>query len=159
MAVDMFLKLKGIDGESKDKKHGKEIDILSWSFGMSNAGYGHVGGGSGAGKVNVNDISVIKYVDKSSPNLMQYCCKGSHIDEGLITVRKAGGEPVEYVKIKLTEVLITSVQCSAHNTEDRLTESVTLNFSKFEYVYTEQDEKGKAAGSIPITWDIAANVP
>ncbi len=74
MAVDMFLKINDVTGESKDKVHTKEIDVLSWSWGMSNSGSAHVGGGAGSGKVNVQDIQVTKYVDSSSPKLMLACC-------------------------------------------------------------------------------------
>ncbi|MBW0001478.1 MAG: type VI secretion system tube protein Hcp, partial [Verrucomicrobia bacterium] len=105
MAVDMFLKIATVDGESRDSKHSKEIDVLAWSWGMSNAGSAHVGGGAGAGKVNVQDVSVTKYVDSSSPKLMLACASGTHYDNALLTVRKAGGDsPVEYIKIKMDEV-------------------------------------------------------
>ena len=76
MAVDMFLKLDGVKGESKDKVHTNEIDVLAWSWGMSNSGTAHVGGGAGSGKVSVQDLSFTKYVDSSSPNLMLNCCNG-----------------------------------------------------------------------------------
>ena len=80
MAVDMFLKLNGVDGESQDKAHGKEIDILAWSWGMSNSGSAHVGGGAGSGKVSVQDLSVTKYIDSSSAQIMLSCCDGTHFD-------------------------------------------------------------------------------
>ncbi|HYN78560.1 MAG TPA: type VI secretion system tube protein Hcp, partial [Lamprocystis sp. (in: g-proteobacteria)] len=73
MAVDMFLKLEGVTGESQDKTHTGEIDVLAWSWGLSQSGTFHTGGGGGAGKVNVQDLSFTKYIDKSSPNLMLYC--------------------------------------------------------------------------------------
>ncbi|HYZ71955.1 MAG TPA: type VI secretion system tube protein Hcp, partial [Chthoniobacterales bacterium] len=69
MAVDMFLKINGVDGESKDKAHSKQIDVLAWSWGLSNTGSAHVGGGAGSGKVNVQDISITKWVDSASPKL------------------------------------------------------------------------------------------
>ena len=59
----MFLKLDGVKGESKDKAHTQDIDIISWSWGMSNSGSAHQGGGAGSGKVNVQDLSVTKYID------------------------------------------------------------------------------------------------
>ena len=158
MAVDMFIKIGDIQGESKDKKHSKEIDVLAWSWGMSNSGSAHTGGGAGAGKVNVQDISFTKYVDSSTPKLMLACCNGKHYDDALLTVRKAGEKPVEYIKIKLTEVLITSVSSGGSGGEDKLTENVTLNFSKVHYDYTPQDDKGAAGTAIPMSWDIAANV-
>ena len=158
MAVDMFIKIGDLKGESKDHKHGKEIDVLSWSWGMSNSGSAHTGGGAGAGKVNVQDLSITKWVDSSSSPLMLACCNGKHFDQALLTVRKAGEKPVEYLKIKLTEVLITAVSTGGSGGEDRLTENVTLNFSKVHVDYTPQDDKGSAGTAIPMSWDIAANV-
>jgi len=158
MAVDMFLKIAGVDGESKDKVHPMEIDVLAWSWGCSNSGSAHVGGGAGAGKVNVQDISVTKWVDSSSPSLVLACCSGDHYDEANLVIRKAGGSsPVEYLKIKLTEVFITSVSTGGSGGEDRLTENVSLNFSKFQLFYTPQDAKGAAGTPIPAGWDISAN--
>lgn len=159
MAVDMFIKFSGdsMEGESKDKTHGKEIDVLAWSWGMSNSGSAHTGGGAGAGKVNVQDLSFTKYVDKATPKLMLGCCKGTHYDEVNLTVRKAGDKPVEYIKIKLTEVIVTSVSTGGSGGEDRLTENVTLNFAKVHLDYTPQDAKGAAEKAVPMEWDIAAN--
>jgi type VI secretion system secreted protein Hcp len=158
MAVDMFLKIATVDGESRDSKHGKEIDVLAWSWGMSNSGSAHVGGGAGAGKVNVQDLSVTKYVDSASPKLMKSCADGAHFDEATLTVRKAGGTaPVEYIKIKMTEVFVTAVSTGGSGGEDRLTENVSLNFAKVNVDYTPQDAKGAAGTAIPFGWDIAAN--
>ena len=158
MAVDMFLKLNGVDGESKDKAHTKEIDVLSWSWGMSNSGSAHVGGGAGSGKVSVQDLSVTKYLDSSSAKIMLSCCDGTHFDTAVLTVRKAGGEkPVEYVTIKLHEVLITSVATGGDGGNDRLTENVTLNFAKVKVEYLPQEAKGGKGNMIPFSWDIAAN--
>ena len=158
MAVDMFLKLNGVDGESKDKTHTKDIDVLSWSWGMSNSGSAHQGGGAGSGKVNVQDVTVTKYIDSSSPKLMLSCCDGTHFTTAALTVRKAGGaSPVEYVIIKMEEVLITSVTTGGSGGEDRLTENVGLNFAKVKVKYTPQNDKGAPGRMIPFAWDIAAN--
>ena len=110
MAVDIFIKIGDIKGESMDKAHKDEIDVLNWSWGMSQSGNMHVGSGGGAGKVNVQDLSLTKFVDKASPNLMMHCASGKHIDKVKLTVRKAGGESqVEYMIINLEEVLVTSL--------------------------------------------------
>ena len=74
MAVDMFMKIKTITGESVDKKHKDEIDVLAWSWGMSQSGTTHMGPGGGSGKVNVQDLSFTKYVDGSSNALILSCC-------------------------------------------------------------------------------------
>ena len=157
MAVDMFLELKGIDGESVDDKFKGKMDILAWSWGMSQSGTTHMGGGGGAGKVSVQDISVTKWVDKASPLLMLFCSNGKHVAEGTLTVRKAGEKPLEYMKIKMTDIIITAVSTGGSGGEDRLTENVTLNFAKVEYAYVEQKVDGSGHPPKEYKWDIAAN--
>lgn len=158
MAVDMFIKIGDAGGESADNKHSGEIDVLSWNWGMSQSGTGHIGGGSGSGKVSVQDVTLTKYVDKSSPNLMLACCNGKHYPEALLTVRKAGENPLEYLKIKMTDVLISSVSTGGSGGEDRLTENVSLNFVKVEVTYTPQTSKGTAGTAVAMKWDIAKNI-
>ena len=157
MAVDMFLKLEGITGESQDDKHKGEIDVLAWSWGMSNAGAAHTGGGGGAGKVNVQDISFTKWVDLSSPKLMLAVANGKHISKATLVVRKAGENPLEYITIVMSDCLITSVSTGGSGGEDRLTENATINFKKVEVNYKEQTAKGTAGGTDDFKWDIAAN--
>lgn len=158
MAVDMFLKLDGIKGESKDAKHKDEIHIESFSWGMSQTGAHNVGGGGGAGKVSVQDINVTKFVDKSSPELMLCCASGKHIKEALISVRKAGEKPLEYLKIKLTDILVSSVQHSTGGHE-LLAESLSLNFAKFQVEYQQQGATGAPEGGpVIMGWDIKQNV-
>ncbi len=156
MAIDMFLKLDGVKGESMDHKHKDEIHIESFSWGLSQTGAHATGGGGGAGKVAVHDISVTKHVDKASPYLMLFCCNGKHIKEGLITVRKAGEKPLEYLKIKLTDILVSGVQESGHGS-DLLTENVTLNFAKFHVDYQEQKPDGSGSPAGEMGWDVKAN--
>jgi type VI secretion system secreted protein Hcp len=158
MAVDMFLKIDGVDGESKDKVHSKQIDVLAWSWGLTNSGSAHVGGGAGSGKVNVQDISITKWIDSASPKLVVACCEGSHYSQVLLTVRKAAGKaPLEYVKITLNEVLIAGISTGGSGGEDRLTENVTLNFGKFSMDYTPQQDDGSAGTAINAAWDVAGN--
>jgi type VI secretion system secreted protein Hcp len=157
MAVDMFLKLAKIDGESKDGVHKGSIDILAWSWGMSQSGTTHLGTGGGAGKVAVQDLSVTKYTDKGSHLLQSACAKGTHIPEAKLTVRKAGDKPLEYIKITMSDVIITSVQMGGSGGEDRLTENVTLNFAKFKYEYTPQKPDGSGDATVEFGFDISAN--
>lgn len=157
MAVDMFLKIDDIKGESADKVHKGEIQVLAWSWGMSQSGTTHMGGGGGAGKVNVQDISFTKYIDSSTPTLFQNCANGKHMKLGTLVVRKAGEHPLEYLKIKMTEILITSISTGGSGGEDRLTENVTLNFAKFELAYAPQKADGTGDVAILASYDIAAN--
>ena len=158
MAVDMFLKIDDIKGESLDAKHKDEIQVISWSWGMSQSGTTHDGPGAGAGKVNIQDLSFTKFVDKASPNLIKFCCSGKHFGQALLTVRKAGGDsPVEYLKIKISDIIISSVTTGGSGGEDRLTENVSLNFGKFTLEYTPQTATGAAGAAIPVSYNIPAN--
>ncbi len=125
---------------------------------MSQSGTMHMGAGGGAGKVNVQDVSVTKYVDKSTPTLMKLCCSGEHVSEAVLVVRKAGKEALEYIKITLKEVMITSTSSGGSGGEERLTENITLNFSEFKYEYVPQGQDGAAAAAVPAGWDIAKNI-
>ncbi len=158
MAVDIILKIEGVDGESVIQDHEDEIDVLAWSWGMSQSGSMHVGGGAGSGKVNIQDVSLTKYVDKSSPNLMRTCCNGEHLTEATLTVRKAGKDALDYLKIKMSPVLVTSLDTGGSGGEDRLTENVTLNFAKVEVGYTPQKEDGTGDAEISLIWNIEKNV-
>jgi type VI secretion system secreted protein Hcp len=157
---DAFLKLDGIKGESADAKHKGEIDIMSFSWGASQTGIQATGGGGGAGKVHFEDMHFIKKTDASSPLLMLNCANGAHIKEGNFTVRKAGGTQLEYLKIKLTDILISSFkEHGSSSGGDIPTESVSLNFAKVEYQYQAQGADGKAQGGpILAGWDVKANL-
>jgi type VI secretion system secreted protein Hcp len=157
MAVDMFFKIDGIKGESADGKHKEEIDVLSWSWGLSQSGTAHMGGGGGSGKVNVNDLSFTKYIDKGSPDLYLFCCQGKHLKDAKLTVRKAGGNPLEYLVITLEDVIISSITPGGSGGEDRLMEQVSLNFGKVKVDYVEQTNTGGAGATPKMGWDIQKN--
>lgn len=157
MAVDMFLELDGIKGESVDSKHKEKVDILAWSWGLSNSGTFHSGSGGGSGKANFQDLSITKYVDKASTALMSACAKGTHIKSAKIIVRKAGDKPLEYLTITLTSVLVSSLSTGGSDGEERLTENVSLNFAKVDVEYKIQDEKGGGKAGGNFTYDIQQN--
>lgn len=157
MAVDMFLELKGVKGESQDKIHKDKIDVLAWSWGVSQSGSFHVGGGGGAGKASFQDISVTKWVDKSSSSLMRMCANGEHIPSGKLIVRKAGKKPLEYIVMELKKVMVTSVSTGGSGGEDRLTENITLNFAELDYVYKPQKADGSPDGEMPFKANIPLN--
>lgn len=157
MAVDMFLKIEGVTGESRDAKHAGEIDVLAWNWGMSQSGSMHVATGGGSGKVNIQDITLTKKVDKASPVLFKYCCDGNHFPSGLLTVRKAGGQPVEYFKVEMKEILISNISTGGSQSDDTVMETVSLNFAKVKVYYTPQKADGSPDTEIPQGWDISAN--
>ena len=157
MAQDMFLKLTGIKGESEDKAHKEEIDVLAYSFGMSQSATMHVGGGGGGGKVAMQDVSLTKYTDKSTPELLKFCCSGKHIAEGRLIVRKAGGNPIEYFTITMKEIIISSYSTGSAGSEDRQTENVSLNFKEISFQYIEQKKDGGEGAKPDYAWNIAEN--
>ena len=158
MAMDMFIKIGELAGESGDSVHKDSIDVLAWSWCLSNSGSAHSGCGAGAGKVNVQDLSFTKWVDRSSPELMLACANGKHFDKALLTLRKAGEKPVEYLKLNLEDLMITSLSTGGSGGEDRLTENVTLSFAKYKIEYTPQKKDGSADKVVRTGWDIKANV-
>lgn len=158
MATDYFLELKPIEGEAQDKAKKGWIDIFSWSFGASQSGSGgHVGGGSGAGKVNMHDITVSKRTDKASADLFLKCANGKHYDEGTIVARKAGEQPLDFLKITLKQVFVSSYNLGGSHGDDTPMESITLNFTKIQMEYQIQDAKGKGSVAGNMGWDVAAN--
>ena len=157
MAVDMFLKLDDVKGESVDSTHKGEIDILSWSWGMTQSGTTHSGPGGGAGKVSVQDLSLTKYVDAATPNFMKLCSSGKHFKKAVLVVRKAGGTALEYLKITMEEGIISSLTTGGSGGEDRLTETVSLNFGKYKVEYAPQKADGSGGATVEAAWDIAGN--
>ena len=156
--MDMFIKIGDLKGESRDKVHKESIDVLSWSWGLSNSGSAHMGGGAGSGKVHVQDLSFTKYIDASSNALIDACCTGKHFKQATLIMRKAGGSPLEYVVITLDEVMIGAVSTGGSGSEDRLTESVTLHFAKFKFSYQPQKADGsKDGGTRDVAYNIAEN--
>lgn len=158
-AVDIFLKIEGVDGEARDKEFNNWIDVLAFSEGMSQSGTTHVGGGGGAGKASLQDLSVTKYIDSSSPFIRQNLVQGKHIPEARLVVRKAGENPVVFFEIILKDVLLTSVSAGGSGGEDRLTENVTINFREVTWRYTPVDALGNPGPVIEAGWDVAANAP
>jgi type VI secretion system secreted protein Hcp len=156
-AVDYFLKIDGIEGESADGKHAKEIDIEAWSWGETNAGGHAYGGGGGAGKVSMNDFNFTMRVNKSSPKLLLACASGQHIPSALLTCRKAGKDQQEYLKIKFTDLLISSFQTGGSAGDVVPVDNISLNFSKIEYEYYPQKKDGTLDAKVPVHWDLKEN--
>jgi type VI secretion system secreted protein Hcp len=162
MAFDCFIKIQGVDGESRDSSHGGEIDVLSFHWGVTQTGTASTGGGGGGGKCNVQDFSFVHKVDKASPVLFQKCCQGEHIPEALVTVRRAGGTQLEYLKYKFTDLIVASVRPggSSHGVDDIPLEEVSINFAKCELDYQPQGPDGQAdGGPVHGGWNVEANVP
>jgi type VI secretion system secreted protein Hcp len=157
-AVDYFLKIDGIDGESQDQKHKNEIDLLSWSWGESNSGSSAFGGGGGAGKVSMQDFHFTMNTNKASPSLFLACATGSAIKSGILTCRKAGKTQQEYLKITFSDLLISSYQLGGSSGEVVPVEQISFNFSKIEHSYAAQKPDGSLEAPLKHQYDLKLNV-
>jgi type VI secretion system secreted protein Hcp len=162
MAVDMYMVVENgaIKGETRDAVYSAKggIDVLSWSWGLSQAGYAHYGTGSGTGKVTPQDLTFTKYVDLSTSYFMSHLCFGKHFKDALLVMRKVtGGKPLDYLTIKMEQVLVTSWHSGASGGQDRLTETLTLNFAKVTIDYSEQKADGSKGKNTPMSFSFAEN--
>jgi type VI secretion system secreted protein Hcp len=155
MASDIFAKLGDIKGESLDDKHKDEIEIMSFSWGVTNAGSMGYGSGGGEGKASFHDLSFTHKVDKASPILMQACATGVHLKEGTITNRKAGKGQQEFLVIKMNDIIVTSVTHGGSG-GDGATENVSIAFGKVAVEYKPQKADGSLDAGIHFKYDLKA---
>jgi len=159
MAQDMFIKIDGIEGESLDSSHTNEIEVLSWRWDVAQHSNMHSGSGGGSGKATVDDFYFTHYTDKASPNLLSYCLSGKHIGKIVFVIRKAGGDPLEYLTITFTDVIITSVDMTGSSEdESRPCEQVRFSFSAVTQDYVMQNSDGSKSGVISASYDVKANL-
>jgi type VI secretion system secreted protein Hcp len=157
VAADIFAKLGDIKGESLDDKHKDEIELLSWSWGVTNSKPHATGGGGSSGKATFHDLSFTHKIDKASPLLMKGCATGQHLKEATITRRKAGKGQQEYLVIKMNDVVITSVAEEDGGGGSGEVETVTLAFAKVDLEYRPQKSNGTLDAGIHFKYDIKAN--
>lgn len=155
---DAYLKLDGIKGESTDKTHKDEIEILSFSWGASSSGSMGSGGGGGVGRATFTDFTFTKKVDLASPKLALIAARGEHIKTAKLTVRKAGGAAgqVAYQVYDFQEVYVTGIHVSGTESGDFF-ESLTLSPAKFKWEYKRQGQDGSLQGNMAVSVDRSAN--
>jgi type VI secretion system secreted protein Hcp len=155
MAVDYFLKLDGIQGESADDQHKNEIQIMSWSWGASQVSSVAGTGGSGAGKADLSDFSIMTYFDKATPKFFKSIIAGTHIATGTMSAIKSGAGGKPYLKVDFKELFVSSLQISGSSEVPTVSLSFTYNEIKIDY--STQDEKGNLASTGPITYNTKGN--
>ncbi|MBX7171689.1 MAG: type VI secretion system tube protein Hcp [Pyrinomonadaceae bacterium] len=158
MAVDVFLKIEGVPGESKDSVHAGEIDVLSWAWGCSNFGTSATGGGMGSGVVNMQDFHFTQTMQKSSNILMQKCATGEHIPKAVLTCRKAGTEQQEYLKVTFLDLIVSGYTTGGTGEGGVPIESIGLNYAAIVMEYAEQKIDGSMEGFVGKGWDQKAKV-
>jgi type VI secretion system secreted protein Hcp len=159
MAVDYFLKIDGVPGESADAKHKGEIQLESFSWGETNASGAGMGGGGGAGKVQMQDLVVTMLVSKASPKLMLGCAAGKHYKEAVLTVRKAGKSQQEFLVFKFKDVIVTSYQTGGSAQSDMIVDQASLGFSTIQLDYRPQKADGSLDAAVKAGWDLKQNKP
>jgi type VI secretion system secreted protein Hcp len=154
-AVDYFLAIDGIPGESEDSKHKNEIHVFSWGFGESQAGTMAFGGGGGAGKVQMQDFTFSMAVNKASPKLFLACATGEHIKKAVLTARKAGKDQQDYLQVTLSDVLVSSYQTNGDARANALpTDQISLNFGAIEIAYKLQNVDGSLGAATKVKYDL-----
>jgi type VI secretion system secreted protein Hcp len=157
MAVDMFLKLSDVKGESKDSKNPGQIEIESFSWGATQLGTSSHGTGAGAGKVSMQDFHFVMRNNSASPALFLYCANGKHLGEALLTCRKAGGKQENFLVVKMTDVLVSSFQTGGSQGGEVPMDQISLNYSKIEIDYLSQSDKGVTTSAGKKWWDMKTN--
>jgi type VI secretion system secreted protein Hcp len=157
MPSDIFAKIGDIKGESLDDKHKGEIEVLSWSWGVTQSGTMAHGGGGGEGKANFNDFNFTHHIDKATAVLLKACATGEHIKEATITVRKAGKGQQEFLIIKMADIIITGVAPSGAGDGAATAEHVALQFAKVDLEYKPQKQDGSLDAGVHFKYDIKGN--
>ncbi|ORF07933.1 Hcp1 family type VI secretion system effector [Snodgrassella alvi] len=158
MAHDIFLKIDGIEGEALDDKHKNEIELLNWTWTVHQESSMHTGSGLGSGKVTVYDLQFEHYIDRASPNLFKYCTTGKHIANAVLTMRKPGGTPLEYLKYTFKDLIVSRVMPSgSRDGEMAPREFVSLSFTSIVQEYVVQNQQGGSGGTVTAGYDFKAN--
>ena len=153
MVTTTYIKFDSIAGESIDKAHPGEVEVHSWNWGLSNTGVaGGAGGGGGTGKADPHHLSFSHYYDKASPILAKNCASGKHIKSVVLSARKAGEQQKDYLKITLSDVLITS--CAVSDYRDNPMEEVAMVYSAITVSYQAQDPNGSLGAPVTFDWNI-----
>jgi type VI secretion system secreted protein Hcp len=159
---DAFLKVDGIPSESTDSAHKEWIEVLSYSHGVSQpaSATASSSGGAPGGRCHHSDFTIVKSLDKASPKLYEICCTGKPIKEVTLELCRAGGDKLKYLEVKMEEVIVSSVSPggSGKGGDDIPTETISFNYGKVKWTYTQQKRAdGSGGGNVTGGWDLTAN--
>lgn len=157
MAIDCNLKIDGVAGESAHKDHVGEIEVLEWKWGVEQPSSAGVGGGAGKGKAVPGSLAWAHTYDKASPVLAKSCASGKHFPTAVLTVRKAGEGQLDFLKVTMKNVLMTTVSPAATPGGD-LIERVAMDYDDIEFEYKEQKPDGALGGSVKFGWNVKETV-
>ncbi|MBD1846567.1 type VI secretion system tube protein Hcp [Cyanobacteria bacterium FACHB-63] len=158
VSFEYFLKIDGIEGDSQDTTHPREIRILDWSWGESQTA-DSASGGAGAGKVKMQDFVFTMLMNRASPQLLLACAAGKHLRKATLTGRKVRETPQEFLKITFSDVVVTMMQTESNSTSCRdqaAKDRISLRYSVLEYEYTTQKLDG-SPDSVRVGWNLKEN--
>ena len=156
MAVDYFLRIDGIEGDSTDAKHKGELEPESFGWGVAQTASIADGRGGGAGKPQFRELDFVQRASRSSPKLFLACATGQHLKDATLTARTAGKSPLEFLTIRLADVRVSSFEETAAGGERPL-EHATLSFARIEIAYRPQEPGGKALPELKAGYDLKLN--
>jgi type VI secretion system secreted protein Hcp len=160
MAFDIFLNIDGIKGESSDAQHREEIELASFSWGVNQQGSTSAGGGGGAGKATFQDLHVVMNVNQASPQLFLACAEGRHLKTAVLTCRRGGGrDRREFLRVTLSDVLVSSYQTSGQAEDGVPVDQVTFKYAQVKFEYWPQKADGSLGAPVTSGWDLKTNEP
>jgi type VI secretion system secreted protein Hcp len=158
MAVDMYWKIDGVDGESTDDQHKGWTELQSISHGVTQPTSGASGtGGRTGGRADFEPFTGVKEIDKSTPDLNIKCAKGEHIPKVEVHLCEAAGDKHVFMKYTMENVIVQSVMPSCNAQDVKPMEIVSLLYGKLKWEYTELGDDGKPLGSTDRTWNLETN--
>jgi type VI secretion system secreted protein Hcp len=156
MPIALFMKVQGADGESKNSVYKNWTDLDSFSWGADQPDTMSKGGGGGAGQVSFDNLTAVASMDKSYTPMLVKCASGEHIGKIEVAGAKAGGDQMEFLKITLEDVIVTSVTVSgAESSEVKCTYS--FKAAKVKSEYSEQTDKGTKGATATAGWNVKEN--
>jgi type VI secretion system secreted protein Hcp len=160
MAIDVYLSIDGIKGESTDSAHQGWIEVTAaqWGVKQPKSATASTAGGHTAERCEHKSIALSKLADLASPILMQTCSAGRTMPKAKLEFMRADsdGKPVKYYEVELENVLIGSVDQVVH-AGTGLHDSFTLKFAKVKWKYTQQKISGGTGGNTAGGWDLSTN--
>lgn len=156
MASDIFAKIGNIPGESFDARHKDEIEVISFTWGVTNAASAGSGGAQTTGKPLIRELLFVHAIDKATPKLLQACATGTRLPDATITHRRAGGQQQEFLFVRMSDVKVTSVM-QGGSSDQPAAETVTLAFAKVDLEYRSQKTDGSLDAGGHFTYDLTIN--
>jgi type VI secretion system secreted protein Hcp len=157
--TNVYLKLQDVDGESQDTDHDKWIEVMSWSWGVDNPVSFALAQGGQSTQAHVGSMNIQCIMDLSTVTAFKNATTGKHVDTGTLSCMKLDGDQrVEYFKVDLTNVMVSSVQYSGGGQDQAVNVHLALVFEEFKQHYKGQQDTGSAGGGKDFGFNVQTSV-